>query len=206
MDIRERGDIQSRFFDDGSMKLENTKKGPGKKEKSSCFSAFFASVPLCGEQGTGHAKSGCSGTEEGCPQSWHPQSSGGAESGSTHGIIEGRGPGGTHFLSMRVETAGRGVLGVEILAGERGARLNITAPGEEAFLWVKQQEQEIVRILAEHGLSLEGMTIECAGEDTGKHGGRSNDAAPRKTTPATGSRGAPGGPHASPSDVNELIA
>lgn len=74
-------------------------------------------------------------------------------------VISGSGPDGSHYLSVRVESAGRGTLGLEIVAENGKAHLRVTALSNEACEWVKGKQLEIASIFEQGGISLEGMTV-----------------------------------------------
>jgi hypothetical protein len=206
VNISHKTEICSRPGEDEKGPQRSPGKGSRKREKSCHFAALFNAAAVQGEKGSGVAGvERLAETFAGFPGSATTAACG-AESRFDHSIAGGHGQGGTHFLSLRVETAGRGVLGVEILAEEGRARLKITAPVEESCLWVKQKEQEIARILAEKGLALEGLTVECSGGDAGKRPDPSHDAGSEKMVPAPGNHGALPGLAVPRTAVDEIIA
>ncbi|MFH1435328.1 MAG: flagellar hook-length control protein FliK [Pseudomonadota bacterium] len=81
------------------------------------------------------------------------------------GVISGSGPDGSSYLSLRVESAGRGTLGLEIVAENGKAHLRVTALSGEACEWVKGKQPEIASIFEQGGISLEGMTVSSGAAD-----------------------------------------
>lgn len=146
------------------------RKNRGSEDRGSLFSSLFhaaaGGTKVSGSGKTPLPAKGC-GSASG-------QAASGCESGgwadSSKAVISGSGPDGAKYLSLRVESAGRGTLGLEIVAENGKAHLRVTALSSEACEWIKGKQPEIASIFERGGISLEGMTVSSGTSEDGAGG------------------------------------